>query len=158
VSHALEAIRLRALGFHPIVERTNSKMPAEMGWQKLVNRTDEELRRVFEQMSEGGIGTVTHGFVVIDIDVRQTRTASTALFRLADRARPPCRARSRARRRAAVGTCSSVCRRHRDSQLRQQDRPRHRHPRHRRSGRASADVIDGKSYGWLDAASRTGSA
>jgi phage/plasmid-associated DNA primase len=82
VSHALEAIRLRALGFHPIVERTNSKMPAEMSWQKLVSRTDEELRRVFEQMPEGGIGTVTHGFVVIDVDVRPDKDGSTALFNL----------------------------------------------------------------------------
>lgn len=79
MSHAEEAIRLRRLGFHPIVERTNSKMPAEAAWQKLVNRSEEELRRVFEQMSEGGIGTVTHGFVVVDLDVREDKNGIEAL-------------------------------------------------------------------------------
>jgi phage/plasmid-associated DNA primase len=79
VSHAHEAIRLRRLGFHPIVERTNSKLPAEMAWQKLVNRSDEELERVFEKMPAGGIGTVTHGFVVIDLDVRPDKDGFDSL-------------------------------------------------------------------------------
>lgn len=79
MSHALEAVRLRRLGFHPIVERTNSKMPAEQAWQKLVDRSEAELQRIFEQMSEGGIGTVTHGFIVIDLDVRPDKNGAEAL-------------------------------------------------------------------------------
>jgi phage/plasmid-associated DNA primase len=79
VSYAQEAIRLRALGFHPIVERPNSKMPAENAWQKLVDRTDEELRAAFEAAPAGGIGTVTHGFVVVDLDVREDKNGIESL-------------------------------------------------------------------------------
>jgi phage/plasmid-associated DNA primase len=71
VSHALEALRLLNLGFRPIVERPNSKLPLEPAWQKLTERGPEELREAFERAPEGhGVGTITHGFIVIDLDVR----------------------------------------------------------------------------------------
>jgi hypothetical protein len=83
VSHAQEAIRLRALGFHPIVERPNSKGPIEWAWQKLVNRTEAQLLEAFERAPEGhGLGTITHGFIVVDLDVRPGKDGSTSLFRL----------------------------------------------------------------------------
>jgi len=79
LSHAQEALRLRRLGFHPIVERTNSKMPAEAAWQKLVNRSEEAIQRVFDQMPEGGIGTITRGFVVVDLDIRADKNGIESL-------------------------------------------------------------------------------
>jgi hypothetical protein len=72
VSLTDDALALRVLGFHPIVERANSKMPLASGWQRLVNQTEAELRAAFDAAPAGsGVGTVTHGFIVIDVDVRE---------------------------------------------------------------------------------------
>lgn len=84
MSHAQEAIRLRALGFHPIVEKPNEKTPLEPAWQKLVNRSDAILRVIFDAHPDGGIGTITHGFIVVDLDVREDKNGIEAL-----RALPP---------------------------------------------------------------------
>jgi hypothetical protein len=72
VSHVAEAARLHALGFHPIVERPNSKLPVDSGWQGQVGRSRIEVERAFLAASTGhGIGTVTgEGFIVIDLDVK----------------------------------------------------------------------------------------
>lgn len=77
MSFANEALRLRALGFHPIAERPNSKLPAAGAWQTYINRSDEQLLGDFGP--DHGIGTVTHGFVVIDLDVREDKNGIDAL-------------------------------------------------------------------------------
>lgn len=83
MSHAQEAIRLRDIGFHPIIERPNSKMPVETAWQKLVDRPRSTLRAVFDSAPEGhGIGTVTHGFIVIDLDIRPDKDGARELLRV----------------------------------------------------------------------------
>lgn len=75
-----EAVRLRALGFHPIVERPNAKMPLEPGWQNLAYRATSAIRAAFDAAPEGhGIGTVTEGFIVIDCDVRPEKGVDGAV-------------------------------------------------------------------------------
>jgi hypothetical protein len=83
VSFANEAVRLRALGFHPIPERPNQKLPVESAWQTRINRTPDELRAAFAAAPEGhGIGTITHEFIVVDLDLREDVDGIAALGEL----------------------------------------------------------------------------
>jgi hypothetical protein len=82
-THAPAALAYHGRGLHPIVVKPNSKVPLSQGWQHHVNRTAAEVREDFERAPEGhGIGTVTHGFVVIDLDVRPNKNGVESLASL----------------------------------------------------------------------------
>lgn len=72
MSLAAAALEYQRLGFHPIVEQPNSKLPLEKGWQALTFRSPQALQAAFDAAPEGhGVGTVTCGFIVVDLDVKE---------------------------------------------------------------------------------------